>query len=418
MLELLSATLFAEIVIFGAAPLQVSGIELRPALLLGIAIAATIRAQLRLAQFIRWTPTLLMFVVFVLSWGILLPAFGGTDIQYAKSDIAPLLPLLVCPLLVDSPKWRQIELARTVCTAALAIVAGGLLLFTLLAFLYQSEMLAFLTAIPRLVFVSSEEPGTFFVTPADWYVRFYTSTMGLLLVGLRHAHMEFVFRRKRKYLLLAVFFLASIFSTSTRGLLLGVLVYFIFWYVLKSVRMDAWRFVRLASVCIGGSYLLTLTLLPLFAPEFLQYLGIGRNISDEERFELAISLFDYFGQAPLLGHGFGFSGAVNRSEATPYSYELSNLALLSKVGIAGVLLIQLMLSKSIALAISPASKVTNAERSRLLSLLALTCACVVTSATNPLFSGLQLFCLCLYISLELSFIKNLKNRQLEVGDLK
>lgn len=59
-------------------------------------------------------------------------------------------------------------------------------------------------------------------------------------------------------------------------------------------------------------------------------------LSESPRIIQAVSLLNLFSEHPILGAGFGASSDVIRSSDNPYSYELSHLALLTKIGLLGV----------------------------------------------------------------------------------
>jgi hypothetical protein len=73
--------------------------------------------------------------------------------------------------------------------------------------------------------------------------------------------------------------------------------------------------------------------------------------SDSPRSEQFFSLIRLFGDHPFLGAGFGSHADILRSEDAPYSYELTYVALLAKMGGAGILAIFLAMTACVQAAL-------------------------------------------------------------------
>ncbi|WP_353981428.1 hypothetical protein [Salinicola endophyticus] len=71
----------------------------------------------------------------------------------------------------------------------------------------------------------------------------------------------------------------------------------------------------------------------------VRFFSTQNDVSDEIRFSQALVLMNYFGDAPLLGHGLGaFTTEMIRSATAPFSYEQQLLSFLPKFGILGFLI--------------------------------------------------------------------------------
>lgn len=83
----------------------------------------------------------------------------------------------------------------------------------------------------------------------------------------------------------------------------------------------------------------------LFFQEIRQFIEIrffsSQNaISDETRINQIAALFDFFLEAPFLGHGLGaYTDKVIRSSISPFSYELQLLSMLPKFGLLGCVIV-------------------------------------------------------------------------------
>lgn len=75
----------------------------------------------------------------------------------------------------------------------------------------------------------------------------------------------------------------------------------------------------------------------LVQPTLLSLLGIASESSDEIRYTQVIWIFNTFMNSPVLGTGLGSAEDV-RSLIAPWTYEMSLLALIMKLGLVGVFL--------------------------------------------------------------------------------
>ena len=80
---------------------------------------------------------------------------------------------------------------------------------------------------------------------------------------------------------------------------------------------------------------LTLPVVLMANPDFLAIIGLGRDISDDIRYEQVAALTDAIMKNPWLGGGMGAQTDYIRSDDAPWMYELSVLALYMKIGIVG-----------------------------------------------------------------------------------
>jgi hypothetical protein len=395
----LSALFFGEVALFGAAPVSVGGISVRSLLLLAAVAACVVQMVTMPLDRKRWVPLLAVWTVFVAVWGLLLPALNGTPFKYALADVATVASLPLCLFVAESANRRAVSLARSVCFGAVLLLAVCFLAVALFARLNEAATMAFLMSIPGLLHIEGQAAGVFFITPAEGGVRVYTSTMGLILVGIHHANTAERSRPALSRLVLVAFFVLAVAATATRGLALAILIYFSCYYLFRRQEFSSSQFPLYSLRLLGIGFALSFGLLLLLNPAFLQALGVGRSISDDIRADLLKSLLDSFLRSPAVGHGFGYVGAMFRSETAPYSYELSNLALLTKVGVIGILVLTFMWGCYASLFFA---EMCARRRLETAGLLALCIAAMSAAATNPHFSGAQLTCFFIYLSIELA----------------
>jgi hypothetical protein len=396
---ILSALFFGEVALFGAAPVSVGGISVRYLLLLTAVAACVVQMVTVPLNRKRWVPLLVLWALFVAVWGLLLPALNGTPLKYALADVAPVASLPLCLFVAESAKGRALSVARSVCFGAVVLLAGCLFAVTLFAKLNEAATMAFLMSVPGLLHIEGQAAGVFFITPAEGGARVYTSTMGLILVGIHHANIAGRSRSALSRLVLIALFVLAVAATATRGLALAIFVYFLCFYLLRRQEFSSPNFPLYSLRLLGIGFVLSFGMLLLLNPAFLQALGLGRPISDDIRADLLSSLLDSFLRSPAAGHGFGYVGAILRSETAPYSYELSNLALLTKVGVIGISVLTFMWGCYASLFFA---EVCSRRQVETAGLLALCIGAMMATATNPHFSGAQLTCFFVYVSIELA----------------
>jgi len=98
--------------------------------------------------------------------------------------------------------------------------------------------------------------------------------------------------------------------------------------------------------------------------------------SDSARFEQFFSLLRLFSDYPFLGAGFGAHADVLRSDVTPYSYELTYVALLAKLGSLGFISLVILLFFLVSIAL-------HRFRGKSFEIIAITFTFLFVTSTNP-----------------------------------
>ena len=333
------------------------------------------------------------------------PAFtplNGAPFKYALADVAPVASLPLCLFIAEAANRHALSLARSVCFGSIVLLAVCFLAVAVFARLDDAATMAFLMSVPGMLHIEGEVAGVFFVTVGEPGVRVYTSTMGFILIGIHHANTAWRGRHGFFRLALIALFVSAVAATATRGLALAILVYFLCYYLFRRREFSNSQFPVYSLRLLGIGFALTFGLLLLLNPAFLHALGVGRDISDDIRADVLNSLLDSFLRSPAVGHGFGYVGAMFRSETAPFSYELSNLALLTKVGVIGIFVLIFMWGCYASLFFA---EVCSRRRAETAGLLALCIGAMIATATNPHFSGAQLTCFFIYLSIALAYAR-------------
>lgn len=188
-----------------------------------------------------------------------------------------------------------------------------------------------------------------------------------------------------------VLFTLALLATYTRALWLAALIAVLLAQLL-STRRERFVDVRivLAMLLLGGLAAPVMLFSSLAADQdgLLGVLAarLGSSFSDSsanERFEQVGPLIDAWMRAPFFGLGFGAQASLIRSDEAPYSYELTVLALLMKVGVAGLLVLMLGFGTLWASA-AVVSRTADGRRSReACAGLAAAVAFLLAASTNP-----------------------------------
>jgi len=149
----------------------------------------------------------------------------------------------------------------------------------------------------------------------------------------------------------ALIFVVALIATYTRGLWLGAALGIAYAHVLspkgRPFLDSPILLVAVVVALVTGVGVLiaplesgNLDLIDLIATRIG---GTFSDVSAAERYEQIGPLVDEWVKAPWFGHGFGAHASVIRSEEAVFSYEITGLALLMKLGIVGMIVIGLLL---------------------------------------------------------------------------
>lgn len=193
----------------------------------------------------------------------------------------------------------------------------------------------------------------------------------------------------------ALLFALALFAAYTRSLWLVTALGVLFALLISS-RQQAFLtprvmlLVLVASVVAGAVLASTLPLASLASLAIDRLVGTFTDVSAQERFDQIEPLLAEWQRSPLFGAGFGASAFLIRSEGAPYSYELTGLALLMKLGIVGITFLFVGFCVVWGRATPGGPTRTPAQSAALASILAL----VGAGLTNPLlFNSVGFFVL-------------------------
>ena len=381
----------------------VGGVTLRRVLIAILVGYAVIQWLLVWRTSVRGILAVTGLMFFITVWGIVVPMRYGIPLANALRDSQLFVGLLAAPALAlivgRTACWpgtlRLIELAA-VFLAAVHITLFGI-------HQYLPDKADLIIAAMRLWL----EPGTgatdatnFMIGDVSGALRIFWGSSIFLLLGL---YLSVRNTGSRSRLIRIVFFVIMAYAINlsrTRAMLISIPLFLIGWYVFSHLfRQFRQTWVLYAAI---GAMLLAITLpVTLMAdPSFLEWVGLGRLGSDQIRYEQADALIGAFLHRPWMGSGLGSHVELIRSLDSPWSYELSILALWSKIGWLGAICL-LGVFVLMGLCAWPAEiQSSNHQRQALARLLALLVCVIFCSNTNPYLFSLLGWALLLFIFLE------------------
>jgi hypothetical protein len=388
----------------------VMGMSPRKIFLVGFAIVSTyifFRLQRQaVRRDLRWIQ-LSAFVIFVVAWVVVIPVQSVENFSYSIFDALPLIALGIFLLSVDFGKdiagWVKI---RTV----VFISAVSFLLLHAILYLLSRSYSALLETARDILMMIWESPNRnieqfVFVNPMpDGAIRIYFGSSFFILFGLYFFAQKYKSPIKNRLILRVALFmltLIALWSTNTRSLILGALVFMLLSPVSNAVMPNIRKSFFALFFMISLPFFLSFILLPAIDPSFLEMLGTVRAGSDDLRAEQLWPLFHSFISHPILGKGFGASVSIIRLEEAPYAYELSILALFMKLGLAGFFVGCIVLANAMHSAIPNSVKRFPKE---IAPLYCLYFSYIVSCVFNPYMFGLFGTFFSLFLLFEFVFV--------------
>lgn len=340
------------------------------------------RIRLRMSEVLI---AVVLFAIMVM-WIRLIPSFGMREqLRYAVQDGLPIATALLGLLYnaffrVNPGMWPRLGRTAAICLVFVAI--ANVVLWCIGMSGDEGNIVA--QAIGLYWFTLGRldlEPPLYIGMMADGFFRAMWITAVLYVPALLYC----IARRR---LLGVLLFSLALLGTYTRALWLAALLGIVIAQALSMRQqpfLDAKVVIAAAFLALVASAGLLLSTVSGAGDDSLaNVLGsrIGSTFSDNsasERFEQVGPLIEGWLQSPLIGKGFGASASLLRSDDTPFSYELTALALLMKVGVVGAIVIGGLIALLWAhamVAATPRSRESCAGLAAILAFLA-------AAATNP-----------------------------------
>ncbi|MBU0540825.1 MAG: O-antigen ligase family protein [Gammaproteobacteria bacterium] len=358
--DILLLMFFTDIVFGGSLGFIISGVSLRK--LLTLALIGIFLASLLMNPLLkRWQLLLLVSLTSVtLVWGVFIPTLRGIDLNYSIAESSPLLGLLLVFPLVQAFNQRGVSRYLDFINLCMAIVSFIIIVVWILANYLDLPEYALGLKLFYMI-VSGDDFGTYIGPMPDGSFRVMWITCLLLPFLLMYKNIHSF------SLGWSVFYILTIYATGTRSFLYAALfVLSILLFRHRRILFALLAPVAIIVILVGSQRLEGIRLFEV-ASEF---------DSDSARFEQFFSLLRLFSDYPFLGAGFGAHADVLRSDVAPYSYELTYVALLAKLGSLGFISLVILLFFLVSIAL-------HRFRGKSLEILAITFSFLFVTSTNP-----------------------------------
>ncbi|EFB2632398.1 hypothetical protein FHO58_07840 [Escherichia coli] len=279
---------------------------------------------------------------FCLIFGVVVPFLNDVKLEYAITELLSFYGILLCPLIAQnryiSVNWKKIrKFILFIC-----IISAFIHILIWLLGLMGSGYVDLIKQLCIRVLTANNDDlidNIIIADTPDGLFRVLLPNSSLLIIGFYLSFQQYLNRKNYIHLLIVFVMLLALYTTWTRALYLspiivigGVLFYKIFPFTLQLGKIGAYNllsFIILFFIVISTV---------LVQPTLLSLLGIASESSDEIRYTQVIWIFNTFMNSPVLGTGLGGSAEDVRSLIAPWTYEMSLLALIMKLGLVGVFL--------------------------------------------------------------------------------
>jgi hypothetical protein len=327
-----------EIILGGAAGFQLYGISIRKVLLFILIGGGFFRLTIYPIIY-SWQLYLLTFIMFVvIVWGGIVPLFRGVDLSQSLAEFLPLCVFLLIIPVLDSVYLKGIRLYLNVANWCAATIATVVIVAWLSATFFMSPEFSSLIQLFFLT-VTGSDSGYFIGPMPDGSYRVMWISCIFFPLMLAYKNVD-----KIQFNWTA-FYLIAIYASGTRSFLYASL--FIVFYACVRRYKECIRYFLPGIIFLVTVILCT----PDFFNETRLFNVSSEFDSDSARGEQLLSLLNLFNDNLFFGAGFGAHAEVVRSMEAPYSYELTYIALLAKLGILGSVLVVIILTMAVCKAL-------------------------------------------------------------------
>lgn len=320
LMSIVAVALLLELVFFGPFGPKIYDIPVRRALMGGLIVMSLV-PTLTQKPAIRWQINLLLAVLlFLIVWGGVVPMLNGVSIRNTLAEVQPVVGfLLVLPFShlfrADGTEFYMKVIRRSVFVMASIVIlvgaASNLLGRPDVAIALRNFYIS-LTDSDAGVYIGPLGDGTFRVMLINFII------FPLMLC---------YYNWDRPRLGWSAFYMLAILATGTRAfLVVGAMVIGVAMLRKRPILAAP---ALLVVAAILSVYMADLQRLRLF--EFSSELSLT-----SARYLQYFSLMALFWEHPLFGAGLGANAILIRSYEAPYSYELTYVAFLAKLGVIGI----------------------------------------------------------------------------------
>ena len=273
-------------------------------------------------------------VLFVVLWGLFLPVIVQRDVSTALLEIKPFLYLLFIPSALRLLGGSKAEIIRR------DIVRWSLILGLIIIFLWWkanfSMEVDYALAVKFIysLLAGGVTDGMYIGPMPDGSFRVFWISCAIFPWSI------LLLRPSGKlWLVWAILFVVAAYVTGTRAVFYCAVMAFL--YVVY-IHLPKFRLLNLGALVFG---LTAFVGFGISETENLRIFDIQSEFESQSARSLqASSLIGSWQESPIFGKGFGASADLVRRDAAPFSYELTYVALLMKVGLLGYIVMLMLLS--------------------------------------------------------------------------
>ena len=275
-------------------------------------------------------------VLYLIAWMFIIPIFKDGNLSYSISDGLPLIYLGFALFLFNfyQNNYEVWRIQRLIIFFLLQVIALITILIWMIGTMYPSLNVPIQFVVNNYFSfgTASKVPSIYVGTMPDGFYRV------LWITHIAFLPMLFITLLYKKYLSTLLFAFA-IFATYTRAFWLVLFVFLIFLFM----RDILFRKKVLGKRVIFSTTILFVFLIPFLGEFFLilsdRIEALFYDTSASIRVIQLDALLEGWKSAPLFGNGFGASVEYSRNSLSPFSYELTYVALLMKLGIVGFIIL-------------------------------------------------------------------------------
>tara|TARA_B100000989_G_C19529880_1_gene469005 strand:- start:2014 stop:3237 length:1224 start_codon:yes stop_codon:yes gene_type:complete len=274
------------------------------------------------------------FMLYAVIWGLFLPTIIQNDISSALSEIKPFLYLFFIPSAIRLLGSSKVEVVRR------DLVRWSLILGLIIIFLWWKANFsmefeyALAVKLAYTILAGGATDGIYIGPMPDGSFRIFWISCAIFPWSILLLKTS-----DKLWLIWAMLFLVAAYATGTRAVFYCAVMAFIYLIYINSpkfrlLNMGALIFALTAFVGIGISEI-----------ENLRIFDIQSEFEGQSARSIqAYALIASWQESIILGKGFGASADLVRSDTAAYSYELTYVALLMKVGLLGYVFMLIILS--------------------------------------------------------------------------
>lgn len=277
--------------------------------------------------------------LFLIAWAAIIPILREGNLAFSFAEGLPLLYLAFSILLINFYKknpqaWSSQRLIFFYLIQSIALISILIWVLGTINPLLDAPI-KFIVHNYFSLGASDKIPGIYVGLMDDGFFRV------LWITHISFLPMLFISLYYQKNIS-ALIFMIAIFATYTRAFWIVLFILLIFLFL----RDIFFKRNFLGRRLIMSSLFLSIILLPIYA-EFViilidRLIALLYDESSSVRITQSIALFNEWQKHPLIGNGFGSYADFNSSSSAPYSYELTYLGLLMKLGLVGFLTLFLL----------------------------------------------------------------------------